>query len=76
MKVNNDACIRRNDFIGVGFAISDNSSSILRIGVDRIYGNFEVDCAEALPIQSSLSFSRECDFKNILVESDNLSVII
>lgn len=64
VKVSSDASIRRNGFIGIGFVIRDNSGSI-----DRICGNFNVEYAEALAIRSSLSFFRECGFKNISAES-------
>lgn len=55
--------------------IRDNRGSILGAGVDRICGNFDVECAETLAIRFSLSFSKECGFNNILIESDNLRVI-
>lgn len=48
VKVNCDSLVRGNGFVGIGFVVHDNSSKVLGAGIDRIQGNFEVECAEVM----------------------------
>lgn len=56
IKVNCDASIRGNDFIGVGFVVCTDKWNLKGAGVDCVEENFTIDVAEAMTIQYALGF--------------------
>lgn len=75
VKVQYDASIRGNGFVGIGFVARDSHELILGAGVDIILGNISIDCAEALTIKHAMVFTSNIDLPNIIVENDCRIVI-
>lgn len=45
-KLNVNASIKGNDFVGVGFVLHDHCVKVYGTGVDKVMGNMNVDCAK------------------------------
>lgn len=73
-KVNCDASVWGNDFIGIDFVLRDLRGDI-GAGVNLVMGNISINCAEAIAIQKAMEFSLEIGCAHVIVESDNMSVI-
>lgn len=74
-KINCDACLKSYDFVGVEFIARNADEGVLGAGIDRIPGSFSVDCAEALLIQSAMTFAKEIGLFKVIFESDSHRVI-
>lgn len=66
VKLNCDASVRGNGFVGIEFVARDSNGTVLGAGVDRINGNLSVACAQAI----ALSFAGNIGFSKIVVVSD------
>lgn len=61
--------------MGVRFVIRNNLGKVMGAGVNRIHGNLEADCAEALAVRNALRFAKRFGVPKIIVESDRSRVI-
>lgn len=75
LKVNCDASVKSNDFVGIGFVIRDSVGKVFGASIDRVLGDVSVDCAEALAIRSALRFAKECMLEILILESDSKRLI-
>lgn len=75
LKINCDASVRGNGFVGIGFVIRNNLGKVRGAGVDRIHGNLEVDCVKALAVRHALRFAKDFGVSKLIVESDKSKVI-
>lgn len=74
-KVNCDASVRRNGFVGVGFIVRDDQGGVIGSGVNRFQRNFSVDCAETIAVRSAMLYARSLGPEDIIVENDSSIVI-
>lgn len=75
LKVNCDASIRGNGFVGIGFVIRDSSSKVIRAGIDKVQGDLEVEIVEVMAVRMTFQFIKEFRCPKINVESDNKGII-
>lgn len=54
LKLNCNASVRQNGFVGIGFAIRDYQGCLMTAGVDRFMGDVGVAYTETLAIRCGL----------------------
>lgn len=70
VKINCDASVKRNGFIGVGYIIRNSAGDIIGSGFNRLQGDFDVATAEAMAIRSAMTFGLEHGVEACIVEND------
>lgn len=75
VKVNTDAHLNDQGFVGVGAVIRDDAGRILAAAVRRWKGSWKVDVAEASAVRFGVLLAARLGFSKVCLECDCLSII-
>ncbi|KAL2941941.1 hypothetical protein RDABS01_030291 [Bienertia sinuspersici] len=75
VKINVDAHIGENDFIGVGIVWRNHVGKILGAAVRRCQGRWKSDIAEAMAALFGVQVARRFGFEKVIMECDSLAVV-
>lgn len=75
-KLNSDASVKGNRFIEIGFVIQDHRGKVVGAELDRVVGNVDIDCAEAITLRKAMEFAHSFGCSRIMGEvgSSNVSM--
>lgn len=75
VKINVDAALSRDGFVGTGAVIRDSAGHFVRARVSRVAGNWQPREAEALSLKEALSWVKELNYDYCVFESDSKQLV-